>query len=146
MPQALEHWQQGLRSIEPDLLAQCLARYGVEVGRVLELVTSDPSLARRVCPHHDYIEAELVHAFRHEFACTITDILARRTRIAWSSCQGLDLLSTLMALLQRYGGLSRAQVTRQVEAYHHFLLQGLAFRPPLSAASSWSDMEGAQRR
>ncbi|MBI4343362.1 MAG: glycerol-3-phosphate dehydrogenase/oxidase [Candidatus Omnitrophica bacterium] len=145
-PVAMERWGAALRALDPDLLARCLARYGTGIFRLLELIHADPLLARRVCPHHEHIEAELVHAVQQELACTITDILARRTRIAWSSCQGLDLLSGLVALLQRYAGWPRAELERQVEAYHQFLLQGLAFRPAGVPSFRWSDTEELPRR
>ena len=55
-------------------------------------------------------------------------MLARRTRIAWSSCQGLDLLSMLTDLAQRYVGMSQATLERQAEEYRQFLQRGFAFR------------------
>ncbi len=131
-PVALDHWREVSRTVDPDLLARLLTRYGAGAFHILRLIAQEPSLAQPVCPHHECIAAELVHALEQELACTITDVLARRTRIAWSSCQGLDFLSTLTDLFQRYGGVSRAQVDQQVEAYQQFLLKGLAFRPALA--------------
>ena len=64
----------------------------------------------------------------------ISDVLFRRTTIAYSACQGLDLLSTVTELFQRYGRLSREQVEEQVEDYQQQLAGGLAFRPSLSRA------------
>ncbi len=63
-----------------------------------------------------------------ELAWTVTDLLARRTRIAWSSCQGLDALSTVTALMARYGKLPPARVKAQAEEYQAYLARGLAFR------------------
>ncbi len=127
-PPALAHWQDLTRGVEPELMARLLVRYGVGALHVLRLIDREPSLAQPVCPHHDYLEAELAHALTQELACTVTDVLARRTRIAWSSCQGLDALSTVTQLCQRYAGLADASVEPQVEAYRRFLAQGLAFR------------------
>ena len=127
-PITLDHWQDVTRHVDPDLLARLLTRYGAGTVHLLQLLARDPTLAHPVCPHHEYIEAELIHAFQEELACTITDVLARRTRMAWSPCQGLDALSKVTELFQRYGALSPAQVDEQVDDYHHFLAQGLAFR------------------
>jgi len=140
-PIALDHWHHVIRRIDPDLLARLLTRYGAGTFQILQLMDREPALAQAVCPHHECSEAELLYAIEHEMACTITDVLARRTRIAFSSCQGLDLLSTLTDLFQRYKGASRETMERQVEQYQQFLANGLAFRPVLSAERHWSGAE-----
>ena len=128
-PITLEHWRQVTRTLDPDLLTMLMTRYGAGAFHVLRLLDHEPSLAQPVCPHHEHLEAELVHAIREEMACTVTDVLARRTRIAWSSCQGLDFQSTMTRVFERYGGLSGEEIGRQMEQYRAFLAQGLAFRP-----------------
>ena len=127
-PASLPHWAELTRTVDPDLLARLLVRYGADAIHILRLITGEPTLAHPLCPHHEYIEAEIVHAFSHEFACTLTDVLARRTRIAWSSCQGLDALSTITGLLKRYQCCPAGQLGQQVEAYRQFLAHSLAFR------------------
>ncbi len=127
-PVSLNHWQELTRAMDPDLLTRLITRYGAATFQILQVMDRDPSLAHPVCPHHEYVSAELIHAFQQELACTLTDVLARRTRIAWSSCQGLDLLSTLVDLAQRYTGLSPSALERQVEEYHQFLQRSRAFR------------------
>ncbi|MDP3723728.1 MAG: glycerol-3-phosphate dehydrogenase/oxidase [Candidatus Omnitrophota bacterium] len=127
-PMGVDHWQELTRDVDPALLARLLTRYGAGALRILQLIDQDAALAQPVCPHHDHVAAELVYAMQEELACTVTDLLARRTRIAWSSCQGLDLLSTAADLLQRYGRVTPAEVHEQMEAYRRFLASGLSFR------------------
>ncbi|MBI3011571.1 MAG: glycerol-3-phosphate dehydrogenase/oxidase [Candidatus Omnitrophica bacterium] len=127
-PVALDHWQEMTRRMDQDLLARLIIRYGTAAFQILKLIDREPALVHPVCPHHEHIEAELVHAFQQELACTITDVLARRTRIAWSSCQGLDLLSTLLELAQRYAGFPPALLEQQVGAYRQFLQRSRGFR------------------
>jgi len=127
-PASLAHWHELTRTVAPDLLARLLVRYGTGTLSILRVIAREPALAQPLCPHHEPVAAELVHALTGELACTITDVLARRTRIAWSSCQGLDALSTVTDLFQRYGGCSRAQMEAQVDEYHQFLASSLAFR------------------
>ena len=137
-PVTADHWQDITRTIDPDLLARLLTRYGAAAARILQLLAREPALGRRVCLHHEEIAAEIVHAFEQELACTVTDVLARRTRIAWSSCQGLDLLSTVVDLFQRYGGLTEEQVAAQVDAYHRFLGGSLGFRQAALSSKRWA--------
>ncbi|MDP3703089.1 MAG: glycerol-3-phosphate dehydrogenase/oxidase, partial [Candidatus Omnitrophota bacterium] len=144
-PIALDHWRQAIRHVDPDLLARLLTRYGAGAFRILQLIDRDQALAQPVCPHHECLEAELLHAIQQEFACTITDVLARRTRIAFSSCQGLDLLSTMTRLFQHYALMPREAIEQQVEGYHQFLARGLAFRPALVGERQWSRAESSDR-
>jgi len=117
-----------IEPIGPALASQLFNRYGTQVVKVLQLIDQDRPLVARVCPHHAVLRAEIVHAIQNELACSITDLLARRTRIAWSRCHGLDFLPQLKELLERYGQLSRAQIDQQTEEYQRFLTEGLAFR------------------
>jgi glycerol-3-phosphate dehydrogenase len=136
-PVGLERWKALTHTMDPALLARLLMRYGTATFQILELIDYDPALAHPVCPHHDYLAAELVHAFQGELACTLTDVLARRTRIAWSACQGLDLLLTLVELAHRYAGIPDQALERQVDAYQQFLHLAVAFRgTPLSVQVS----------
>ena len=134
-PVAMAQWHDLTRAMDPDVLARLISRYGVSCVRVLQLISLEPALGLAVCPHHEVLAAELIHAFQQELACTITDVLARRTRIAWSSCQGLDFLSMLTDLARRYAGLSPRELEQQVQAYHQFLRLGLAFRSGSGAAA-----------
>jgi len=126
-PVALAHWQDVARSVDPDLFARFLVRYGSATTAVLRLIAQEPVLAQPVCPHHAYATAELIHAFESECALTITDILARRTRIAWSACHGLDALPVLTDVMQRYGAVSQERLTEQIDAYQRFIAAGLSF-------------------
>lgn len=129
-PVSLDQWD-AARSMDPDLLARLLTRYGAGAFPILRLIHREPSLAQPVCPHHDALAAELVHGFQEELACTITDVMVRRTRIAWSRCQGLDALSLVTDLFQRYGRWSDEKLQRQLNEYRRFLADGLAFRSSL---------------
>jgi glycerol-3-phosphate dehydrogenase len=126
---ALDHWRDLIATLNPEVITRLLIRYGTGTLRLFELLEHDPSLAQPVCPHHAYLEAELVYSLQRELACTVTDVLARRTRIAWSSCQGLDFLSRVVDLWQRYGHLSAQSVHQQREAYQQFLARSAAVRP-----------------
>jgi glycerol-3-phosphate dehydrogenase len=125
---AHDHWRAVTAAIDPDLLGRLLLRYGAGALGVLQILHQEPALTKPLCPHHEVIEAEVVHAVQGELACTVTDVLARRTRIAWSPCHGLDALPTVASLIERAAGLSPAQRDRQVEAYRHFLASTVALR------------------
>ena len=127
-PVVLYRWQDVTRRLPQELVARLLTVYGTGAFRLFELLEFEPQLIQPVCPHHEIIQAELVYAMQEEFACTVSDLLVRRTKIAYSSCQGLDLRSTLADLLSRYGRLSAEEFEEQFDAYQRLLAGSLAFR------------------
>ena len=131
---ALDRWQGVTRRLAPELVARLTARYGTGAFRIFELLEFEPGLVQPVCSHHAVILAELVYSLQEELACTITDLLARRTQIAWSPCHGREALPMLSDLLHRYHRLSIEEISQEVAAYEEFLAHSLAFR--LHGASS----------
>ena len=124
-PVVLDRWQEVVRRIDAEVLARLLAMYGTGAFRILQLLEFEPGLAQPVCPHHDVTHAELVYAMQEELACTVSDLLMRRTKIAFSSCQGLDMVSTLTDVLARYCHLSAEQLEEQLEEYRRVLAESL---------------------
>jgi glycerol-3-phosphate dehydrogenase len=136
-------------------MGRLIARYGRGALHILQVIHDDPSLGDRVCPHHDERLAEVVHAVRHDLACSVTDVLARRLPITWSPCHGLDGLlavATLVAregpagsaplvarqgatatarLVTREGSASSCSVEQHAAAYRTFVADGLSFRTPV---------------
>ena len=55
-------------------------RYGGEARVLMALIQADPSLAEPLIDGLPYLRAEAVFAVRHEMACTVDDVLSRRTR------------------------------------------------------------------
>ncbi|KAF0531884.1 DAO-domain-containing protein [Gigaspora margarita] len=46
-----------------------------------------PAPMQRISSHYPYIDAEIRYAIRQEFACTVVDVIARRTRLAFLNPQ-----------------------------------------------------------
>ncbi|HVT42280.1 MAG TPA: glycerol-3-phosphate dehydrogenase/oxidase [Acidimicrobiales bacterium] len=60
--------------------ARLVGRYGTESPAVLALAAGRPDLLQPVVDGLPYTGAELLYAVREEMACTLEDLLARRTR------------------------------------------------------------------
>lgn len=60
--------------------ARLLGRYGTDASAVLALAEGRPDLLQPVVAGLPYTGAELLYAVREEMACTMEDLLARRTR------------------------------------------------------------------
>jgi glycerol-3-phosphate dehydrogenase len=92
--------------------------YGSEVSKILDLITNDPSLARRLIDDLPYITAEVIYACRAEMAMTPDDILARRTSIALEDKQrGLGIINEVAALMAREHDWSLAEQQEQARMY-----------------------------
>lgn len=46
-----------------------------------------PKYGNRIAPNYPYIESEVRYAVRQEYACTVVDVLARRTRLAFLNAE-----------------------------------------------------------
>ena len=71
----------------------------------------------RLAPRHPYVEAEVVYAARHEAACTVDDVLARRTRLAFVDCRAaLACVPRVAELLAAELGWSDGERRRHADA------------------------------
>ena len=92
-------------------IAEHLSRsYGDQAYKVAEIAVSEqpkkvhdawPVDFKKLSAHHPYLEAEVRYACRHEFACTASDVLGRRTRLAFvnakAASQALPRVIDIMA-------------------------------------------------
>ena len=89
--------------------------FGTGAGRVATLAVDGTGLGGRLVPRHPYLEAEVVHAARHEAACTVDDIVSRRTRLAFlDSDAALSSVPRVAALLAGELGWSETEEREQV--------------------------------
>jgi glycerol-3-phosphate dehydrogenase len=59
--------------------------YGSAWREVWHRADRDEALARRIDPGLPYVMAEVAHAVEREMACTLADVLVRRTHIAYET-------------------------------------------------------------
>ncbi len=85
--------------------------YGGGIESVLALGTAP------LCEHAGAVAGEVIHAVRHEQAVTLSDILMRRTGIAWSSCRGTCCVDAAAELAGSELGWSSDERERQVNAF-----------------------------
>ncbi|GAB4100448.1 glycerol-3-phosphate dehydrogenase [Sinomonas halotolerans] len=86
----------GLSAQSADRL---LALYGTRALDVVQEAAEDPGLLQVLHPGTGAIAAELVFAVRHEFAQTLTDVLARRMLLAFEPDHGSPVAAEAAAVL-----------------------------------------------
>ena len=103
---------------EPSLHEHLAGRYGTEAGHVLDLLDDDPDLAEALVPGLPYLRAEAVHAARHEMACSVDDVLSRRTRARLLARDASAAAAeSVAAVLAPELGWDAAETQRQADAY-----------------------------
>ena len=99
----------------------------------------------RLSHNHSYVEAEVLYAARHEYACTAVDVLARRTRLAFVDVQAaLAALPRVIEIMSKELGWSRARQRAEYARGVQFLgSMGLAPGSAANNATAITGWEGA---
>lgn len=100
------------------LAAHLGERYGTEARFVSDLIDARPSLLAPIVEGLPYSEAEVVYAARHELACSVDDVLSRRTRARLMARDASARAAPRVGqILKAELGLSDALVASQVRDY-----------------------------
>jgi glycerol-3-phosphate dehydrogenase len=91
--------------------------YGTRASSLLKLIAENGSLAEVFDSETGALSAEIVFAFRHEFATTLTDCLLRRTMVGLNSSLGLRAVEAAGAIARKHLGWSELRVEQEIVAY-----------------------------
>ena len=93
-----------------------LNRYGSLITEILDLISTDSSLAERVIPNLPYLRAEIHYAASHEGARSVADVIARKTRISFESPNGgneyAEKISQIIAPVLEWSNKERKESVR----------------------------------
>ena len=100
--------------LDTDVAKQLSDNYGDRAWTVCALaeLTGEqwPLHGVRLSSNYPYVEAEVLYAARHEYACTAVDVLARRTRLAFVDAQAaLAALPRVIEIMSKELGWNRAR-------------------------------------
>ena len=99
-------------------------RYGSDATEVLALQRADVRLTEPIVQGLPYSKAEVVYAARAEMACTVDDVLSRRTRARLlARDDSAEAADDVAALLATELGWDENEVARQVAAYRTLVEQ-----------------------
>jgi len=91
--------------------------YGTRSSSILNLIGEDPSLAKAFDSETGAIAAEVIFAFKHEMAQTLSDCLLRRTMVGLNSTCGLDAVEAAADIARQYLGWPEGRVEQETGAY-----------------------------
>lgn len=105
-------WSEALDESDP------FAVYGSDARAVEDLVMSAPEYEERIHVDLPYRKGEVLWHVRNEFARTVEDVLARRTRaLLLNARASMEAAPVVAALLAEERGMSHQWMEDQVEAY-----------------------------
>jgi glycerol-3-phosphate dehydrogenase len=105
--------------------------YGSDARRITDLVRHDPALGEKIHDELPYTLAQVVWAAREELACTVEDVLSRRTRaLLLHARASVEAAPTVASLLADELGHDAAwevdQVARYADLAKTYLPSGVA--------------------
>lgn len=92
--------------------------YGTGWRQVWQYAQNESALAPRIVTDLPYVLAEVRHAIEHEMACTLSDLLVRRTHIAFETRDhGRAVARHIAPLVATYLGWSAEEADQAVSRY-----------------------------
>lgn len=110
-----------LAGLSEQTAARLVALYGGRALDVLAEAQHDEELLEVLHPDTGAIGAELVFTARHEFARTLTDVLARRVLLAFEPGHGLEVVDRAAAVLGDRLGWSEDRRAAEIAEYRTWL-------------------------
>jgi glycerol-3-phosphate dehydrogenase len=103
---------------DAEVAARLVHAHGGRWGEVWALAEREPELRGRLTPELPYLRAEFAYAVERELACTLADLLMRRTHVAYETRDAGRAAARLAApLVAARLGWDDAAVARELEAY-----------------------------
>ena len=92
--------------------------YGSDFEKIKRLMNEQADLQEKIHPSFDYTKAEVVWSVRNEFARTVEDVLARRTRALFLNAQAsLDAAPIVAKILAKELNKDNVWVKNQIKAF-----------------------------
>lgn len=115
-------------SMDKDIAEHLTRNYGTRALQVAE-ITKNGYLdraagegARRIHPRYPYLESEVVFAVRQEYAQKATDVLARRTRLAFiDSTTSVQVAERVVDIMAELHGWSKEKKVEEINDAKAFL-------------------------
>ncbi|KAJ1340718.1 hypothetical protein BSLG_004812 [Batrachochytrium salamandrivorans] len=113
--------------LETEVAQHLSDSYGDRAWTVAALASQTgsrwPLFGRRLAPGYPYIEAEVYYACQREYACTIVDVIARRTRLSFLNAQAtLAALPRIAEIMSDELGWDTARKQAEINTATQFLM------------------------
>jgi glycerol-3-phosphate dehydrogenase len=108
--------------LDVETVTHLLNRHGSLISEILELISAQPKLAKKLDEALPYIKAEIVYAASHEGARTVDDVISRRTRLAFEAREhGVYLADEVASLIAPVLGWSAKDKKQSIAEYQELV-------------------------
>jgi glycerol-3-phosphate dehydrogenase len=100
-------------TIEPELLDSLICHYGTEIDKVVEpLLAGSPA---ENISQQGILDALVDHAVKYEMACTVADVIFRRTGLGTIGHPGRDIIEHIAVRMAELLGWDQARIQSEVQ-------------------------------
>jgi len=117
VPGALRHDLKKQPRLFETTREHLLRTYGSRTSLIVELADVDESLGQVFDEETGAIAAEVVFAFKHELAQTLSDCLLRRTMVGLNSTCGLEAVEAAAGIAQMHLGWTHDRAAQEINTY-----------------------------
>lgn len=116
---SMEEWVQCHRQVAlpAELRHHLLYRYGSKAPEIFDRIAQDPRMGAALHPGRPEVLAEIDHAVEHEWARTLSDVMWRRTELAFTADNGVSAVPMVLARMSRLLGWTPIEAQRQQQRY-----------------------------
>lgn len=108
--------------IGPEILRALALTYGTLAKEVADLAHGEPALGDPLCPDSTVLRAQVAYAVRNEMACTLADVVTRRTPLGAAGKPGPGAIAACAAVMARECAWSAARTAEEIAALDAFYL------------------------
>lgn len=84
--------------LAPPIIRHITAIYGDRCAAIVRLMAERSDWRMPLVPGRPHVGAEVIHATRHEMACTVADIVIRRSELGAAGHPGADIVAKVAAI------------------------------------------------
>jgi len=119
--------------VSEDTARGMLEWHGKRAADIARMALVSAELRAPICPHSSHIVAEVVEAYRREFAVTLGDVLLRRVPVALSACWSESCSREAALRISAVLGWNDQAMGANLEAFE---MERSAFLRPLARSSA----------
>ena len=109
--------------LHTDAIRQLVANHGSDYRAVLQCASDNPALMERVSETSTVLKAQVVYAVRHEAACTLPDVVFRRTELGSAGYPGDQALHHCALLMAWELGWDTRRIDHELNDTERFFVQ-----------------------
>jgi glycerol-3-phosphate dehydrogenase len=106
--------------LAPPIINHITAIYGDRCAAIVRLMAERSEWRMPLVPGRPHVGAEIIHAIREEMACTLADIVIRRTELGATGHPGAEIVNAIAGIASEELGWDADRRNREVAAVDAF--------------------------